>query len=538
MSRAASPLQCLRIGAERAILETYDDAAYDQICADLVNAGFSPGTLDDGGRCWTGPLRSSLKPLTDAARMRLEFYPGWPLRYAHIVVEALRAEHHNLGTICLWAEDDPAQIDGKSLTVLWERLDQWAEAAQRGFGRADRALDANFLFSQHSPWRAELPLQELIDRSSNGSAIAVFARTTGETVRISYGNPPSSINDKPVLHGAFYLRSTLDAPPRSLDDVHTALSRHQRRDLTHGLQRRSDVTFPAVSGGYDFMVLAWPRHDSDHDAVVLEFSGTAGALRGAALHATSNDLRALRLRAGPDAETLAVKTLVIAGAGSVGGHVAVALASAGVGTIRLHDNDVLASANIVRHIATPHFVGYRKTVGVAAIIAQHAPWTTVTHHDNLPYGRTELQAALNGVDAVIDCTGILPLTAALADTCLRQCIDLVTGALYHHGAVARVRRQAAADTPIALRTNDSRYQRLPPQDAAGPDIGFLELGCTAPVNNASPVAVQVTAADIAAAAVDLLTQRRERPDERITVIRAMDPPFHRTGTVDPHGPDS
>lgn len=516
-------------------METYDDAAYDQMCADLVNAGFSPGTLDGGGRCWTGPLRASLQPLTDATRMRLEFYPGWPLRYAHAVVEGLHAEHHNLGTICLWAEDDPAQIDGKSLPVLWDRLDRWAEAAQRGFDPADRALDANFLFEHHSSWHAELPLQDLIDRSSNGSAVAVFARTTAETVRIRHGNPPSSVNDKPILHGAFYLRTEVDTPPRTLDDVFAALSRHQRRDLSPSLQRRSDVTFPAVSGGYDFMVLAWPRHGSDHDALVLEFSGTGATLKAASLRATSNDARALRLRAGPDAEMLAAKTVVIAGAGSVGGHVALTLACAGVGTIRLHDSDILVSANIVRHLATPHFVGYRKTAAVTAAITHHAPWTNITFHHNLPYGRSELNTALGTVDAVIDCTGNLPLTAALADTCLHHNIDLITGALYHHGALARVRRQAGTDTPIASRAKDSRYHRLPPEQATGPEVGFLELGCTAPVNNAPPIAVQVTAADIAAATVDLLTGRRERPDERITVLRPMGAPFQRTGTLDPGG---
>jgi molybdopterin/thiamine biosynthesis adenylyltransferase len=514
-------------------LETYDDAAYDRFCADLVNAGFSPGILEDGSPCWTGPLRTSLKPLTQATRMRLELYTGWPLRYAHVVVEGLHTEHHNHGTICLWAEDDPAQIDGQTLPALWERLDQWAAAAQSGFGPADRALDANFLFTDQSTWQAELPLHELLNRASDGSAIEVFGSISGETLLITHGNPPDPrTRDKPLLHGAFYLRTNIGAAPRTFGDVQDALSRHQRRNLSRGVERRSDVVFPKVSGGHDFIVLAWPRHVDDHDAVVLEFSGTDETISAAALPATSNDAHALRLRAGPDAEALAAKTVLIAGVGSVGGHVAVALACAGVGTIRLHDSDRLSSANLVRHVCTRHFVGHRKTFGVGVVIQQHAPWTAVSHHDDLPYGPTPLRAAIENYDLVVDCTGVLPLSAALADTCLRHDVALITGALYHQGALARVRRQAAGDTPIATRSTDDRYHTLPPEDAAQ-TTGFLELGCTAPVNNASPIAVLATAADVAAAAVDLLTERRERPDERITVYRPMDSPLHRTGSLDP-----
>ena len=132
-----------------------------------------------------------------------------------------------------------------------------------------------------------------------------------------------------------------------------------------------------------------------------------------------------------------------------------------------------------------------------------------------------------------DCTGILPLTAALAEVSRRAGIPLLTGALYHHGALARVQRQIADDVPLGARPTDDRYHDLPPDDSGTTGAGFLELGCTAPVNNAPPVAVLGTAADLAAAAIDLLTGRRERPDERIIVFRPMGPPFEHPGILDP-----
>jgi len=516
-------------------LDTYDDAAFDRFCSGLVNAGFSTDG-DHDQPCWAGPIRPSLQPLTDATRMRIQFYPGWPFRYAHVVVPGLRTGHASQGTICLWAEDDPAQIDGRELQGLWDRLDQWATAAQNGFAPQDRALDAYFLYDQLSAYRAELPLHELITGGTTGYTAAVFGTVQGQALLIGTGNPPDPRTvGKPVLHGEFYLREHLAEPPRTFDDVRAALTRRQRRNLEVGLSARSDTTFPRPSSGHDFIVLAWPRHDTDHDAVVVSIAGAGDTLSTAALAASPSDAPALRRRAGPDAGLLATKTVLIAGAGSVGGHVALAVASSGVGTIHLYDGDFLTRTNVVRHVSTPQCVGYPKTFGVTATIEQHAPWTTVTRHIELPYDPVGLRAAVTGVDLVIDCTGVLPMTAALAETCLRRGVPLVSGALFHHGALARVQRQADGDTPIAARPADSRYFSLPPDadDADPAHAGFLELGCTAPVNNAPPIAVLTAAADTAAAAVDQLTGRRQRPDERITILSPMTPPFHRTGTLDP-----
>lgn len=516
-------------------MDTYDAAAFDRFCSELVNAGFSPNG-DNDQPCWTGPIRPSLRTLTDATRMRIQFYPGWPLRYAHVSVPGLRTGHASQGTICLWAEDDPAQIDGRELQGLWGRLDQWATAAQDGFNPEDRALDAYFLYDQLSSYRSELPLHDLITRGTPGYTAQVFGTIQGQALLIETGNPPDPRNTgKPVLTGEFYLRNHLAEPPRTLDDVRAALTRHQRRNLENGLAARSDKVFPQPSGGHDFIVLAWPRHDTDHDAVVLSITGAGSTLNTASLAANPSDTQALRRRAGPDADLLATKTVLIAGAGSVGGHVGVAVASSGVGTVHLYDGDFLTSTNVVRHVSTRHFVGYPKTFGVATTIEQHAPWTTVTTHDALPYDPVRLRATITGIDLVIDCTGVLPLTAALAETCRRHGVPLISGALFHHGALARVQRQAEGDTPIAARPADPRYFSLPPDvDASDPvHAGFLELGCTAPVNNAPPTSVLTAAADTAAAAIDQLTARRQRPDERITVLSPMNTPFDRIGIVDP-----
>lgn len=513
-------------------METYDDAAYEKFCGELVNAGFSPVPGTDR-RTWTGPLRPSLRPLTDATRMSIVFYLGWPLRYAHVVVNGLRTEHAANGTICLWADDDPAQVAAKDPQVLWERLDKWADTAQNGFGVEDQALDAYLLFQGRGSHRAELPFGDLLKQGGNGFRTALHATLGGtRAVFIEPGASPSKPTDKPLLRGAFYLRNGIGTPPRHLDDIRAALTRKQLLDLQHGLDARTPMGAMEPSGGYDFIVLAWPRHESDHDAVVIEFEGQGDTLKSYAIPATPNDIEARKRRAGADVDALLPKTVLIAGAGSVGGHVALGLATSGVGTIRLHDGDYLTTANLVRHVCPAHFVGYSKTIGVSLVIDDHAPWTKVDTDNDVPHHYAALAELINGVNLVVDCTGIFSVSAALAETCRRREVPLITGALFHQGAIARIQRQADGDTPIAARAHDPAYLTLPPEDPTEPNPGFLELGCTAPVNNAPPLTVVSTAADIASAAVDFLTGRRERTDERIIVFRATDEPFDSPGVID------
>lgn len=519
-------------------METYDDAAFERFCGGLVNEGFSP-VRDTGQAKWTGPMRESLKPLADATRMQIQFYQGWPLRYAHVVVEGLKTEHASQGTICLWAEDDPAQIAGRDLDTLWARLDEWAQTAQRGFRLEDRALDAYLLFDNRSTYQAELPFGDLVGAGSNGYRAHLTATKRGDRtlmIELTSTEEPAE-GDVPPLRGAIYLRRDIGTPPRNFEDLYAALTRKQRDDLDRGLKERTPVGLAEPSGGYDFVVLAWPRHDREHDAVVIGFDGADEALTASAIAATPNDIAARQRRAGPDAALLADKSILIAGAGSVGGHVAVNLANSGVGRLRLHDGDYLKTANLVRHVSDKYGVGHQKTIAVAVTINEHAPWTKVEPSaDDVPYNPTALASLLERFDLVIDCTGTGPMTAALAEMCRRSNIPLITGALFHQGAIARTQRQADGDTLIAARPADPNYYTLPPEDPTQPDAGFLELGCTAPINNAPPSAVLATAADIAHAAIDYLTGRRQRPDERISVFRTMDAPFDRTGTFDPPAP--
>jgi hypothetical protein len=507
-------------------LRPYDQAAHERFCTDLAAAGFSPipGTER---RNWTGPAPASLQALSGVPRMHVEFFDGWPYRYAHVRVPGFAAEHAARGLICLWAEDDPAQIDGMTLDGLLNRLDEWCGATTAGFGPADQALDPHIAFTGSADRTVEIDLPEALGSAANGHIGTLHGEVKGGTFRLG---PPA--DDRP-LSGPVYYRSNLDRPPRDLDEFRAALTRRQRENLDAGLTARNDTAQNEPSGGHDHAVLVWPRHDT-RDALVLSFSGTGKTLQAHPNAASPTDMASRLRRAGPDAPLLAGKRVLLAGAGALGGQVAVVLAHSGLGYLAAHDGDDLKTVNTVRHVLDDNAVGYPKPLGLIVRLDGTAPWCDVKMRGALPYDPQALAAAIRGHDLVIDCTGNATMTSAIAHVAAAENVPLLCGALYHRGALVRIRRQAQGDTPLGQRLGNSQYVPLPPDTATAAEAGFLELGCTAPVHNAPPASVLRAAADMSAAALDLLTGGGLLPDETITVLSPLpDPPFDALGPVSP-----
>jgi hypothetical protein len=463
--------------------------------------------------------------------MQVVFYPGWPLRYAHILVDGLRGEHVGNGLVCLWAEDDPAQVAGRDLGALFERIDQWGAAAQAGFAPEDRALDAFMTFEERGDFTAELPFSDLVGPGVNGS-IAHLAAALTQPAHLSVRAVSHKFGDPTELQGAFYTRNHVGIVPRTLDEFLAALTNRQRRHLANNLATRSSAAFAEPSGGLDFVVLAWPRHGQDYDALVLIFQGRESGLSSQAVLATPNDQAARARRAGYDAPALRSARVLIAGAGSIGGYVAAGLAASGVEALYICDSDILKSGNVVRHLCGDDQIGMKKTTAVALAISKHAPWTQIIEAPDLSLDPDSLASVVSEFDLVLDCTGNFSVSAALAHLCNEVGTDLITVALFHQGRIARLQRQSEGDVRIAARTSDSRFEPVPLAETIELADSFLELGCTAPINNASPVAALTAAADATAAAIDLLTDRRERAQERYLVLQAMRAPFDRLGTID------
>ena len=196
------------------------------------------------------------------------------------------------------------------------------------------------------------------------------------------------------------------------------------------------------------------------------------------------------------------------------------------------DSDVLLPENVVRHVAGHDQVGNPKVQAVHHVIGKHAPWTPVAEFPEAPLAPGRIREPISGVDIVIDTTGNDAFVPALAMVAEELGKPLVSGALYRGGSVARVQRQAlAGDTPIHLREDGPQYPVIPGGDGLE-DFAAPALGCSAPVNNASPASVMACSSLIVQVTLDALVGLFEFNDEVIDVYRAIsERPFDRVGRV-------
>lgn len=500
----------------------YSQPAFEAFCAELVMAGFSPVPGTHQAR-WVGPLPEALRPLTDLTEMRLSFPDGWPALAVRGHVPGFVSDHvmPDTGYICLWADDDPAQVVAQTWGVYLERLGAWAASAAQDFRPEDRALDAWVMFPGRASLAAELDIPTLFDAPRNGKTHVVHGRADGV---LTLSRRPA---ENYLLSGPVFFRDAALETPRSLDDFRAALTPRQRSNLDNGLQRRRDARENQPSGGYDFAVLAWPKYDQ-YEALVLTFTGAEGTLAAFANPTSPSDTESRLRRAGPDAPQLRGKRVLIAGVGALGSQVARTLATSGVGRLRLHDNDSMRSTNLVRHILLSHSVGHSKAGFTSLYIEDVAPWCRPTMHEDVPLRPDDIVPLLRDVDLVVDCTGVFAATLAIASACDETNVPLISASLARGGDAFRVQRQTDEDVPLMQRTAPE-FPPIPPGDESEA-FGFLELGCTALVHNAAPASVLRAASETTLACLDLLLGRAGRTADAVTILRPLDEaPFDVVG---------
>lgn len=275
-------------------------------------------------------------------------------------------------------------------------------------------------------------------------------------------------------------------------------------------------------------MISWDR-ELGREALVLLAEQHDEAVVAEAIEAAPTDKEILKLRAGPDVEILACKRIIIFGLGAVGSNLALRLAEAGVGTLLLVDGDHLRPGDIVRHAAGSWQVGETKVTAVRFLVRMSAPWTQVLALEESPWGPGQIAELLEDAELVVDATGFTSFANQLSVICAERTTPLVSAALYRGGAIARVRRQALpSDTTLSDRTQGDRYPVIPP----GEEPLVFEPGCSAPVNNASPIAVASLAALAADIAVDSLAGRNLYGDETIDVYRPLaGAPFDKLGRL-------
>jgi len=132
---------------------------------------------------------------------------------------------------------------------------------------------------------------------------------------------------------------------------------------------------------------------------------------------------------GPGQQRLKAARVAIVGMGGVGGPAALYLAAAGVGTLRLIDDDTVGLSNLQRQIAfATTDVGRKKVEAGADTLTALNPHVSI---ERLAERLTDTSAArlIEGCDAVIDGTDDFTARFAVNQACVAANVPLVSGAL-------------------------------------------------------------------------------------------------------------
>lgn len=124
-------------------------------------------------------------------------------------------------------------------------------------------------------------------------------------------------------------------------------------------------------------------------------------------------------------QALSSARVLVVGAGGLASTLLPLLVGAGVGYIRLYDNDVVALHNLHRQtLFTTADIGELKVVCAQRVLAQRNPDTLVEVHP-VALRASIIEEALANIDLVVDAADNFAVTYQLSDSCFTLCIPLV-----------------------------------------------------------------------------------------------------------------
>ncbi len=490
----------------------------------IEEAGFAR----TGEREWIGPISPALIPLVDTDQMRIIIRPGWPYFPPGVGVEGIGSWHANRDAVCLWQTGDNTRR-WVSLTDIHARINDWVADQATGFERHGLALDPHLYFDAAMFGHAFLNPSEILGaRPTDGQTGTLKWSEIGQGVfDIDIGKfkasdvLPHGLTDRVNARGRWFYRDQHLEPPRDLDAFRPVLTENQAS--------RFDADVRAAHLKVLLLVLFW-RVGNDVAALVLLVSDPAGSRTTYVFAPEPKGLESRILRAGPDASALRDKSVLIIGCGAIGSNIAELLARSGIGLLNLVDNDRLWPANLIRHaVLEPGKHGAAKTEALKTQLSVF-DWVNIETHDERLVEPDRIQELIEDVDLVLDAAGDAALTDLVAHIALETGKPLVSVALFRGGTIARIRRQADGDSPIASRRGQPRYPEIRPAPDQVEYLG-LETGCAAPINNAPPISVARSAAIAAQVCVDWLNSRKAYEDETIEAFFPSDPPFDTIGTI-------
>ena len=157
-------------------------------------------------------------------------------------------------------------------------------------------------------------------------------------------------------------------------------------------------------------------------------------------------------------ERLKRSTIVIAGAGGLGSPVALYLAVAGVGTIKIVDNDMVEQSNLNRQILhNDRDIGKKKVDSAAETLQAINPDITVwAIHTTIDSGN--VKSLVGNADGIVDAMDNFPTRYLLNDVAITKKIPLF------HGAIRGFYGQATTILPKKSACLRCIFPKAPPQE--------------------------------------------------------------------------
>ena len=153
--------------------------------------------------------------------------------------------------------------------------------------------------------------------------------------------------------------------------------------------------------------------------------------------------------------------IVVIGAGGIGSAVIPALAAAGVGMLRIADDDAVSLSNLQRQtLFSTADIGRAKVEVAATRIAALNPHVMV-ETQQVRVNATNLPALLSGVDLVIDGSDNFATRLAVSDAATTARLPLISAAIAQfHGQVGTFRGWEAARPCYRCFVGDAQFEHL------------------------------------------------------------------------------
>jgi len=283
--------------------------------------------------------------------------------------------------------------------AMWREAD--TEAGRRSAWTRKRGQQQRLTPAVAVAEQGEAGLQAL--REFNQLARDPFVQPSGSALYLPLQPTPELL---PPAPGSRW------SPAELRDIVRASLTPQHLDQLDALLERRL--------GGEDLLVLGVPRPRRSgvgrYGLVAVQLGGMRRrhallldaelhTVRLTALMVTRRDRDLIMQRGGSDT-TLSRRRVLLLGCGALGGHLAFALASAGVGDLTLVDHDTFSIDNTFRHVLGRRFMGQPKVSAMTQALHERYPYLTVDPRQERTDRLVEQgDLALEDFDLVVDATG-------------------------------------------------------------------------------------------------------------------------------------